>query len=79
VICPGFSADCLETLDEIDHEGRRLFQEAGGGQFQYIPALNDNRDHLAALASLALEHLQGWLPAPTVARPIHERQLSVAR
>jgi ferrochelatase len=69
VICPGFSADCLETLDEIRHEGRRVFQEAGGGEFHYLPALNDNPDHMAALAGLALEHLAGWLPAGPAARP----------
>jgi ferrochelatase len=63
VVCPGFSADCLETLDEIGREGRHVFQAAGGGQFHYIPALNDNRDHIAALAGLALEHLRGWLPS----------------
>jgi ferrochelatase len=72
VVCPGFSADCLETLDEIGREGQHVFQAAGGGQFHYIPALNDNRDHIGALAGLALEHLRGWLPAlsfPAVARP----------
>ena len=61
VICPGFSADCLETIDEIDREGREAFQEAGGGDFHYIPALNDRPDHLDALADIAIKQLQGWV------------------
>ncbi|OOG24139.1 ferrochelatase [Thioalkalivibrio denitrificans] len=60
VVCPGFSADCLETLEEIAGENREIFEEAGGQEFHYIPALNDNPDHLDALADLAMRHLQGW-------------------
>ena len=60
VICPGFSADCLETLEEIDMQNREVFVEAGGGSFRYIPALNARPDHLEALASVARRHLQGW-------------------
>jgi ferrochelatase len=41
VICPGFIADCLETLEEIAMEGKEIFQEAGGKDYRYIPALND--------------------------------------
>jgi len=52
VLCPGFAADCLETLEEIALNGRDRFQEAGGGVFHYIPALNDRPDHLEALAAL---------------------------
>ena len=64
--CPGFSADCLETTDEIGHEGAETFEEAGGGELRYIPALNDRPDHIAALAAVAQAHLQGWLePAAT--------------
>ncbi|MCH9650937.1 MAG: ferrochelatase [Deltaproteobacteria bacterium] len=61
VICPGFSADCLETLEEIDGENRHYFEEAGGEQFRYIAALNDRPDHLDALSGVALNHLQGWV------------------
>ncbi|PJF37398.1 MAG: ferrochelatase [Candidatus Thermofonsia Clade 1 bacterium] len=61
VICPGFAADCLETLEEIDSENRKVFLEAGGEAYQYIPALNDSPMHLEALSALALQHLQGWL------------------
>lgn len=60
VICPGFSADCLETLEEIDGENRHYFEEAGGERFRYIAALNDRPDHLDALSGVARKHLQGW-------------------
>ena len=59
-LCPGFSADCLETSDEVGHEGKLSFQEAGGGRFNYIPALNDRADHLEALVAIITNHLQGW-------------------
>ncbi|OQW91030.1 MAG: ferrochelatase [Beggiatoa sp. IS2] len=49
VVCPGFAADCLETLEEIDQENRHLFLEAGGKVFHYIPALNECAEHIAAL------------------------------
>lgn len=61
VICPGFVADCLETLEEIAIEGKALFLGAGGGEFHYIPALNDRPDWIHALAELAETQLQGWL------------------
>lgn len=57
VICPGFSADCLETLEEIEEENKEYFLEAGGKRFGYIPALNDRDDHIEALGSLLLRHL----------------------
>lgn len=60
VICPGFSADCLETLEEIAEDNRETFEEAGGGEFHYIPALNDVPEHLAALAELVEQHVRGW-------------------
>ncbi len=52
VVCPGFSADCLETLDEIGREARHTFLAAGGRAFRYIPALNERPDHIAALVAL---------------------------
>jgi len=52
VMCPGFAADCLETLEEIDQENRQLFLQAGGKFFHYIPALNDNPEHIKALSEL---------------------------
>ena len=60
-VCPGFSADCLETTDEIGREGAETFREVGGGELRYIPALNDRPDHIAALAAVARAHLDGWL------------------
>jgi len=57
VICPGFAADCLETVEEIAMQNRNLFLGAGGTQFRYIPALNDSDAHIQALARIALEHL----------------------
>lgn len=65
VICPGFAADCLETLEEIDGENREVFLEAGGKAYHYIPALNAAPSHLQALTDLALKHLQGWLQPQT--------------
>ena len=52
VICPGFAADCLETLEEIAQENKENFLKAGGERYRYIPALNDNADHIAALVKL---------------------------
>jgi ferrochelatase len=63
VICPGFSVDCLETLEEIDKQNRELFQARGGGEYRYIPALNDSRGHLDLLVELAGTHMQGWADA----------------
>ena len=65
VFCPGFSADCVETLEEIDMLNREIFLDAGGEEFQYIPALNDNEDHVEAIYQLAMNHMQGWSAALT--------------
>jgi ferrochelatase len=60
VICPGFAADCLETLEEIAIEGREIFLKAGGNRFGYVPALNAELAHAKMFASLILRHLSGW-------------------
>jgi ferrochelatase len=60
VMCPGFSADCLETLEEINQEARDAFLAAGGEDFRYVACLNDQHEWIAALSALALRHLQGW-------------------
>ncbi len=60
VMCPGFPADCLETLEEIAMEGREAFLHAGGKEFHYIPCLNDSSDWITALAAIAERHLAGW-------------------
>ena len=54
VICPGFAADCLETLEEIGMENRDVFLAAGGEQYHYIPALNARADHVASLSALVI-------------------------
>ncbi len=61
VIAPAFSADCIETLEEIEEEIRESFEEAGGETFTYIPCLNDEDAHIAALAAIADNELRGWL------------------
>lgn len=61
VICPGFSADCLETLEEIKTENRAYFLESGGKIFHYIAALNDRDDHIQFLTELVGQHIQGWV------------------
>ncbi len=61
VVCPGFSADCLETIEEISVENRDAYLVAGGEIFHYIPALNDRKDHIQALAGLVQKHTGGWL------------------
>jgi ferrochelatase len=60
VVSPGFSADCLETIEEIGVENRDYFQTAGGGDYGFIPCLNDRRDHLEMLAGLIRRHIAGW-------------------
>ena len=66
VICPGFNCDGLETLEEIDLEGRAAFLTSGGKTFHYIPCLNDNNDWIAALCNITTQHLSGW---PTQTAP----------
>ncbi|HKB52648.1 MAG TPA: ferrochelatase, partial [Ramlibacter sp.] len=60
VICPGFTSDCLETLEEVGMEVRSAFLTAGGKQFHYIPCLNDDPAWIAALGAVAQQHLAGW-------------------
>lgn len=61
VIAPAFSADCIETLEEINEEIRESFEHAGGEKFTYIPCLNDGPAHMQALAEIVTENLKGWL------------------
>ncbi len=72
VVCPGFAIDCLETLDEIKHEGRLQFEAAGGAGFGYIPALNDTRAHARMLAEILL----GATPEPV--HQVEEQQAAQA-
>ncbi|MDF1668049.1 MAG: ferrochelatase [Roseovarius sp.] len=61
VIAPAFSADCIETLEEINEEIRESFEEAGGEQFTYIPCLNDEDAHIKALSQIIEDNIAGWL------------------
>jgi ferrochelatase len=74
VICPGFVADCLETLEEIGIEGRNTFLNAGGKAFHLIPCLNDSPAWIDALAKLAIRHLQGWPTQPESASDLQQRR-----
>mgnify|MGYP000935879091 FL=1 len=60
VMCPGFTGDCLETLEEINQEARHAFLQAGGQEFRYIPCLNDSHAWITALSRIAQRHLAGW-------------------
>lgn len=60
VICPAFVSDCIETLEEIDMEGREAFLSSGGQAFHYIPCLNDRLDWIRALSRIVEQHLRGW-------------------
>ena len=66
VMCPGFTSDCLETLEEINMEVRRDFEANGGREYHYIPCLNDNPVWITGLAEIAEQHLIGW---PTMMSP----------
>jgi len=67
IVCPGFSADCLETLEEVDVRYREMFLKAGGEQFQYIPCLNDEPSHISLLKELVSTTAADWLQPPGTA------------
>jgi ferrochelatase len=60
VVCPGFTSDCLETLEEINMEAREAFLHAGGQAFHYIDCLNDDAAWINALGDITEQHLLGW-------------------
>ncbi len=60
IISPGFSVDCLETLEEIDVEYRELFEEHGGKKYSYIPCLNDSDEQIELVKSLIMNNSKGW-------------------
>ena len=81
IMCPGFVADCLETLEEIAQEACEAFLHAGGEDFRYIPCLNDDPAWIAALAGIVERELQGWdttvLPEATELERQRERALAM--
>lgn len=68
VICPGFSADCLETLEEIDEQNRELFLHHGGKIFHYIPALNAREDLIDTLEKIVSNNISDWLAVEQATR-----------
>ncbi|GJI97794.1 ferrochelatase [Duganella caerulea] len=72
VLCPGFTSDCLETLEEISMEVRHDFEQAGGKEFHYIPCLNETPAWIAAMAEIAEQHMIGW---PTQMAPAQHDEL----
>lgn len=75
VVCPGFTSDCLETLEEIAMEGKAAFLQAGGKEFHYIPALNDDPVWIGALCEISQQHLAGW----STQEPLDEAALAASR
>jgi protoporphyrin/coproporphyrin ferrochelatase len=64
IFAPGFSADCLETLEELAIRGAETFEEAGGTHFAYLPCLNDSEPGMAMLRALLARELEGWVRTP---------------
>ncbi len=78
VVCPGFSADCLETLEEIAMENKEVFIQAGGEDYEYIPCLNDDSGHIDMLSELVRRHTQGWLEVPNSSELEKRKVLAMA-
>ncbi len=81
ITCPGFVADCLETLEEIAIEARAAYIGAGGEQFHYIPCMNDQHDWIAALCNIVQDNMQGWdtKSIPDVSELDAQRERALAR
>jgi protoporphyrin/coproporphyrin ferrochelatase len=61
LVAPGFSADCLETLEELDVENREIFLHNGGEHFAYLPCLNDSEEGMQVIRHIAERELMGWI------------------
>ena len=61
IVAPGFTADCLETLEELNGENREIFMHNGGEEFAYLPCLNDSDDGMRVINHIVERELQGWL------------------
>jgi ferrochelatase len=75
VLCPGFTSDCLETLEEINMEAREAFLHAGGKVFHYIACLNDDPEWITALCNVTQQHLLGW----NTLEEVHPQTLAASR
>jgi ferrochelatase len=78
MVCPGFVADCLETLEEIALDVREDFLHAGGGEYHYIPCLNERPDWIHTLTDLVLDNLHGWQDKPDEAELEQSRLRALA-
>jgi ferrochelatase len=74
VMCPGFTSDCIETLEEIDVENRGYFLDNGGESYRFIPCLNDRPAFIQALAEIARRNLQGWIEESSTAAEARARE-----
>ena len=61
LVAPGFSADCLETLEELDRENRHIFESNGGEKFAYLPALNASAEGVDVIEAIVRRELSGWI------------------
>ena len=77
VVCPGFATDCLETLEEIAIQNAELFEQSGGGELRYIPALNARDDHVRFLTGLVERHIAGWPTSFTDDAALRQRALAL--
>ena len=78
IICPGFAADCLETVDEIAIENKHYFMDAGGDHFEYIPALNSSPNHIGALVAIIEGQLENWQSGQEASREVTQKLYSQA-
>jgi len=78
VVCPGFSADCLETLEEIDIENRAIFLEAGGEEYHYVAALNERDDHIDTLSGLIMKALSAWPESRGLSLEVMQSQQAIS-
>ena len=78
VVCPGFSADCMETLEEVAMLNRDNYLKAGGREFHYVPALNDRPEHIAGLVDLIRRHTAGWSTERPAAEAEESRRRALA-
>ncbi len=79
LICPGFSADCLETIEEINVENREIFLDNGGERFHYISALNDRPLHISSLCKLLQQHASGWPDMNSSSKHNHPDKLEATK